>query len=62
MTLQERQKREIERLNNEIKILIETGRILDSDIHREEIMSRDLSLSYVTHAPEKYFENIDEEE
>lgn len=53
MTLQERQKREIETLTDEISWAIQEER---------DCTLLENALEQVTNDPERYFENIDEEE
>lgn len=55
MTLQERQKREIERLSDLLQEIIQ-----EREGNNAEQVEEDLNL--VTSDPEQYFKNIDEEE
>ncbi len=66
MTLQERQKREIESLESEIEELWKLRRA-SREIDEIETLVVEIDAAYfaiqqVTHNPEKYFENIDKEE
>lgn len=62
MTLQERQKREIEALKEEIKesgVFLHIWSMEKVDAYIDQLNE---SLRLVTEDPEKYFKNIDEEE
>lgn len=64
MTLQERQKREIEALRREIHIATEKRHNMARQMGRlkGEIDDKKYSLKQVKSDPETYFKNIDEEE